>query len=118
MKIGLAVLVSALAVEAAGARLAPAHDRCRDARSYPTCGGYFVFEFNAASRIGGTKVDMPFGLKKNALDSWVAWDAGWMVNRSAVSSLGGALEIGGNSDGVHVALRGKAPLASEQARDR
>ena len=51
---------------------------------------------------------MPFGLKDNALDSWVGWDAGWMVNRSPVASFGGALEVGGSSDGLRLALRGKA----------
>jgi hypothetical protein len=103
-----AALAAAIGTSALGAQDGAAHPRCRDQHPAPVCASYFLFEFNAASRTGGTKVVMPFGRKDNALDSWVGWDVGWMVNRTPTTSLGGALEIGGSSDGVRVAIRGKA----------
>jgi hypothetical protein len=110
MKRGIrrAVVAAVIGASTLSAQDGSSHRRCRDPHPAPVCASYFLFEFNAASRTGGTKVSLPFGLKDNALDSWVAWDAGWMVNRTPVTSVGGALEVGGSSDGLRVALRGKA----------
>jgi hypothetical protein len=83
------------------------HARCRDPHPAPVCGSYFLFEFNAAGNVGGTTFTRPLWEPKVALPSWFGWDVGWMKNVSRTTSLGGALELGGNEQGTRLALRGK-----------
>lgn len=105
-------LISLAALSLFGGTVASAQDtvqhaKCRDPHPAPVCGSYFLFEFNAGGNVGGTTFTPPFLGAKRALPSWFGWDVGWMRNVSANSTLGGALEIGGNEQGTRLALRAK-----------
>jgi hypothetical protein len=95
------------AVGAAAGQERTPHAHCRDPHPAPVCESYLLFEYNGALRQSGTTINTARGVKK-PLDSWFAWDVGWMKNRTPTSSLGGALEVGGSGDGVRVALRAKS----------
>ena len=96
-------LISAIVASTAGAQDSIAHRTCRDPHPAPVCGGYFLFEYNAAARVAGTQVTDAIRTR-DALRSWFTWDVGWMSNRSPSRSLGASVAIGGSADGARVAL--------------
>ena len=103
------IIAASMTVVLAGSLLgqdSAQHRRCRDPHPAPVCAGYLLLEYNAGMRMAGTTVRTTYG-REDALDSWFAWDVGWMKNWAPRSSIGNAFEIGGSSDGVRLALRGK-----------
>jgi hypothetical protein len=100
------LLVGAFVAARAGAQDSVAHATCRDPHPRPVCGSYFLFEYMGALRAAGTQVTTTVETR-DALPSWFAWDVGWMANRSASTTLGASLGIGGNADGTRVSLKAR-----------
>jgi len=96
-------LILTLAANARAQSAGVEHATCRDPHPAPLCGGYFLFEYNAAARIAGTQVTDAIKTR-DALPSWFTWDVGWMKNRSPSRSLGASVAIGASYDGTRIAL--------------
>jgi hypothetical protein len=103
-----AVLGAAISATTLGAQDTSRHRVCRDPHPVPLCRSYFLFEYGAAARVTGTTVARGYPQQEPALDSWFAWDIGWMRNQTPRYGFGAAAEIGGSGDGVRLALRARA----------
>jgi len=104
--IGRSLLMASVFAATAVAQDSVLHAVCRDPHPAPTCGSCFLFEYMGALRLAGTEVTRS-ATDHDALRSWFAWDVGAMKNRTASTSLGASLGIGGSADGVRIALRAR-----------
>ena len=90
---------------------------CFSSTSLPSCGSYLVFEMTGGFRLTGTtrlySTNPAYaacgpGCRINDLPSYLAWDIGWMKNRSSNSAVGASLQVGGSEDGARLALRARS----------
>jgi hypothetical protein len=86
---------------------------CRDPHPLPTCRSYLLFEIVGAKRIQGTRIspagcDPRFGqCDQLVFPGYLAWDIGWMTNRTITRSIGASVQIGGGGEGLRLALRAR-----------
>lgn len=93
---------------------------CYASRPSPECASYLIFEITGAVRLAGTTrlyaptavpyVGCTVGCAIEDQPGYIAWDLGYMKNKSSRYALGGSLQVGGNEDGVRLALRARSRL--------